>query len=194
MTPARFEILAICTGNVARSPLMVALLADGLRSALGPDAEAIAISSAGTRAVVGADMAPEARRAAARLRVEAGPHRGRQLTAELVASADLVVTADRGHRREAVELQPPASARAFTLLEFAELVREADRPATGDVIERLGAITASAHRRRGLVPLDPASTDLADPYGRGARRFRETAGLIAEASDTISHRLAALLR
>lgn len=106
MPPAR--LLVVCTGNVCRSPAAVAVL----RRAF-PDA---VVTSAGTRALVGAPADERIARVAEAHGLFLWGHHAAQLTREMVAEADLVLTAAREHRSAAVALEPGALRRAFTLL------------------------------------------------------------------------------
>ena len=105
----------------------------------------------------------------------------RELVAEHVAGADLVLGATREHRAAAVVLQPRAAARTFTLREFARLtgaVDPADLP-TGDRVERARALVRLAAAQRGLVrPDSPRDDDLDDPYQAPESAFTVTGELV----------------
>ncbi|HWG93012.1 MAG TPA: hypothetical protein VNU66_02150, partial [Mycobacteriales bacterium] len=116
--------------------------------------------------------------------VDGADFRARELVAEHVAGADLVLTATREHRASAVVLHPRASARTFTLREFARLVEGVDAASlpAGDAVERARALVRAAAARRGLVPPDrPEDDDLADPYQGPASLFASCADLVAGA-------------
>jgi protein-tyrosine phosphatase len=123
-----FRVLVVCTGNLYRSPLAECLLRERLLEAR----QVIGLSSAGTRAVTGAPMPPKA--ASFLLECGADPSAtcSRRLTKELVENSDLVLGAATEHREAAVRLSPVwALARAFTLCEFARLVRAEDAAVRG---------------------------------------------------------------
>lgn len=168
-------VLAVCTGNVCRSPFIERLLA----LALPPS---FAVSSAGTAALVGEQMDP---RAAAQLRLHGGEPEGfvaRQLTAEMVAEADLVLTATRAHRAEVVSLWPRAMSYAFTLGDLGDLTQglPAARKDVDAPLAREAARTLAG--RRGLVPpRRPKEVDIIDPYGREDRVFAAMADQILPA-------------
>jgi protein-tyrosine-phosphatase len=126
----RFRILVVCVGNLCRSPLAERLIRARLDAALGSAADRFTVGSAGTEAAVGEPMAPRAAEVARDLGADPDGCTARQLTAELVADADLVLAAGREQRAEVVRLHPPAHRYAFTLLEFARLVA-APNPAAG---------------------------------------------------------------
>ncbi|HEX9505196.1 MAG TPA: hypothetical protein VGA62_04230, partial [Acidimicrobiia bacterium] len=83
-------------------------------------------------------------------------HRSRQVEAELVRRADLVIGMERRHVREASILDPTAFPRSFTLK---ELVRrgEAIGPRAAD--ESLAAWLARVHDGRSAVDLMGGSID-----------------------------------
>ncbi|MCI4658227.1 arsenate reductase/protein-tyrosine-phosphatase family protein [Cryobacterium zhongshanensis] len=113
-----FSILVVCTGNICRSPLAEQLLTTRLTNAGLP----VRVTSAGTYAMAGKGMPDEAAALSVRFGGDPTAHVSRQLTARLVADADLVVTADREHRGEVVSLFPRAARYAFTLNQLARLV------------------------------------------------------------------------
>jgi protein-tyrosine-phosphatase len=118
---APFTVLFVCTGNICRSPIAERMAAAYLGAALGPEALAVRLGSAGTRAVVGADVHPES---AAVLTAFGGDPYGftaRQLTDELARNADLTLGLTREHRRAVLKRAPRGLSRTFTLLEAADL-------------------------------------------------------------------------
>ena len=79
--PTPFAIVTICTGNICRSPLAEVLLRERL-SGVG-----VVVRSAGTHALTGHGMSPEAQELAVRLGGDpsaAAAHRGRLLDEELL--------------------------------------------------------------------------------------------------------------
>ncbi|UZN04133.1 low molecular weight phosphatase family protein [Cellulomonas sp. S1-8] len=184
-TPAR--ILAVCTGNICRSPVVERLLAARLA---GTDVQ---VASAGTHAVVGnpvsAPMVPLLQSAGA----DASGFTAQQLTAELVRDADLVLALTRSHRTAIVELVPAAVRRTFTLRELARLVAHLDLEtlhAAGDTpAARLRALPALAAGVRHVAGL--GDDDVFDPYGQSDAVYLASYEEIAPAVDTIA---AALVR
>ena len=176
-----FRILHVCTGNICRSPMAERLTRAGLEQRLGPDAARFVVESAGTWGHSGAPMEPYALSALQRLGVDGSDFRARELVAEHVAGADLVLVATREHRAAAVVLHPRAARRTFTLREFARLVGAVD-PSTltaTDPVERARELVAAAAGRRGLVPPDrPSDDDLADPYQGPESGFAVCADLV----------------
>ena len=116
------RILIVCTGNICRSPLAEQLLRQNLTAA-GIDA---VVTSAGTRAMTGSAMTPEAAALSSQYGASNTDHVARQLTEKLIADADLVLTATRDHRRDVVTMLPKATRYTFTLNQFARLVAAAE--------------------------------------------------------------------
>ena len=179
-------VLAVCTGNICRSPAVERLLAH----ALGPDAGA-RVASAGVRAVVGwaisdpmADLLTDAG-------VQCEGFAARQLTAEMVHDAALVLALTRAHRGPVVELVPSAVRRTFTLREFARFAAAvgADALPEGSPAERLTALIPLAAAQRGRVPVDHRDDDVLDPYGGDDQLYALSFGQMRPAVDTISEML-----
>ena len=177
------NVLTVCSGNIARSPLMALLLTDRL----GAD---VAVTSAGTIANGGEPMTDEAIAVARRLGVDGSDHRSRPLTAELIAGADLVLVATREHRADVARLEPIASRRTFTLREFARLASTVDP----EILEGLPLdsergpefVRAVAARRGIVVPLaQPSDDDLEDPYLRPAAVYDRIGSEIDDAVATV---------
>ncbi|WP_127792770.1 low molecular weight phosphatase family protein [Agromyces sp. LHK192] len=170
------EVLVICTGNICRSPIAAQLLQARL-DGIGVSAE---VSSAGTRAMVGEPMTPEAMDALAALGVEPMPHRARQLTDALIRGSELILTATRAHRAEVASLVPAAARRAYTLREFARVasVVGAELPTPPDDLFRALIATAPTQRGFAAPPAFPEDDDIVDPYRRPPEVYAEAAGLI----------------
>jgi protein-tyrosine phosphatase len=173
----RFAVLAICTANICRSPLIEILLRDRL------DGDRFEVASAGVRGWDRKPMDSMAAMELQRLGHSAETFRSHPLDSYLVESADLILTATREHRSEVLALTPQALRRSFTLLEFAALTElvDGDDPA---------ALVAHAAQRRSLAP---AKADVRDPYRRGPDVHRATADQIDGAVTTIAGRLNALV-
>lgn len=184
MRAPTFTVLCVCTGNICRSPLVERLFAAGLRNRLGRVPADLAVHSAGTWGLDGSQMEPFA---ASALRALGGDDAGflaRELDAEMVAEADLVLCATREHRAAAVAMAPRAAARTFTVREFDRLcsgVAAVDLPA-GPLPERAAALARAAAGQRGRIrPERPDQDDLPDPIGAPASVFTASAGQIEAA-------------
>ncbi len=183
-TDKPYAILCVCTGNVCRSPAAQLLLA----ARLGPS---VAVASAGTLGLVGRPIEPPMAAHLAALGLQTTGFTARRLTAPEINGADLVLGLTRGHRAEAVELAPGAVRRAFTLLEFARLLREIrpDELPAGSVAGRLRAAVplAAAGRRMVVGPVD--ADDVVDPYRLAQEVYDQSFSAIRSAVDSIADRL-----
>ena len=176
-----FRVLHVCTGNICRSPMAERLTVAGLRSRLADGADGVSVGSAGTWGHTGSPMEPYALSTLAAYGVDGRDFTARELVAEHVVAADLVLGATREHRAAAVVLQPRAAARTFTLREFARLTAAVDPAALpdGDLAERGRALVKLAAGQRGRVPpAQPGDDDLADPYHAPASAFATCAALV----------------
>lgn len=174
MTSGRFAILAVCTANICRSPVMEVLLRDRL------DATRFEVASAGVHGRVGQPMDAMSEMELMRLGAAAGAFRSHPLDEYLVQSADLILTATRAHRSRVLEDEPRALRKTFTLREFATLCESADAGVHG------AALVSDVASRRQDFRGDP---DVADPYRRSPKVHRTTADQIDAAVDVIAARL-----
>jgi protein-tyrosine phosphatase len=156
------HILFVCTGNICRSPT-------GERLAAAAGIAGLTTSSAGTRAVIGHPVHPEAARVLTNLGGTADGFAARQLTPRIAAEADLVLAMTAAHRDAVLELAPRQLRRTFTLTEAAVLAAEHDPAGIAD----LGALRPQLSGR--AVP------DIADPIGRDAAYFDTVGAEIAAA-------------
>ena len=102
------SILVLCEGNHCRSPIAEALF----RSSLGGE---VTVMSAGFGALVDFPADAEAQRLMAELNIDISDHRGRQLTREMVLSADLILVMDQAQKDCCEEFVPSARGRVFLL-------------------------------------------------------------------------------
>lgn len=182
-----FSILAICTGNICRSPFAEAVL----RSRLTVQHRGVVVRSAGTYAVVGA---PIHERSAEELALRGGSaesFRARQLVGDMLAAADLVLTMTRDQRAHCLQEHPRALKRIFTLREFAALLRHLEPASSAWDLPSI--VSAAVTSRSELADSPPSSLDIADPYGRGPAAYRTMADEIIAAVDTIDAELTRLL-
>ena len=176
-----FRVLHVCTGNICRSPMAEHLMRCGLQQRLGPAADRFVVESAGTWGHTGSAMEPHALSTLASYGVDGAAFTARELVAEHVVAADLVLGATREHRAAAVVLHPRAAARTFTLREFSRLAGAVDVATLpdGDAVERGRALVRAAAANRGLVPpATPRDDDLADPYHAPQSAFATCAALV----------------
>lgn len=183
-----FTILAVCSGNICRSPMAEQLLRAGLAGIDG-----ITVGSAGTIALVGERMPHEAQTLSTRFGApDAADHLSRQLDEQLIRDADLVLGMAREHRRAVVERVPAVTRRTFTLREFGRLaasVTDADLDDSasplgrGSLRSRLGdAVVAAASLRGVVVPFaSPDDADVIDPFRRSSDVYELSASQLVPA-------------
>jgi protein-tyrosine phosphatase len=159
MSQEVFSILAVCTGNVCRSPAAERLLANKL----GPT---VTVSSAGTHALVGHPISEPMAVLLRQAGVEPEPFEGRLLSEQMLEDANLILTMTRAQRGLVVELRPAAVRRAFTLREFARLLSLVDPAAlpAESPAERLRAAIPLAAAGRGTQRMSPEEDDVIDPF------------------------------
>lgn len=92
------RILVVCAGNICRSPVAAALLAQAL-----PDRR---IESAGLGALVGYRVDPSAQQVAADDGLDLSRHRARQVTSGMLYAADLILVMSDGQRLAVGEQSP----------------------------------------------------------------------------------------
>lgn len=194
MTPSVPTVLTVCTGNLCRSPLAAALLADALPRAVLPGAST---GSAGTRAPEGATPPRPTLDRARDLGLDLGGHRARQLVEGTLAGTGLVLAMAREHRRAVVSLVPRVTRVTFTLREFARLSALVDPAQADDALQdvapddRLRVAVALVAARRGSGPLvGPEDDDVVDPIGLDDATYDLSTRQIVDAVTLVSRYLA----
>ncbi|MEW1958944.1 hypothetical protein [Kineococcus sp. NPDC059986] len=188
----RFEVLLVCTANVSRSPMAASLLRHHLTDRFGERGATIRVASAGTTALVGEPVDPDV---ATVLRTIGRPdltggESGRQVDAQLVGAADLVLTMTREQRGVVIALVPPAQRRVFTVLELARIARmlgdQKRLPPSASPGAGWKALVGAAPAWRGPTsPQDPARDDVDDVHRakldvqvKAARRLDDALGAV----------------
>jgi protein-tyrosine phosphatase len=191
-TPARpFTVLAVCTGNICRSPAVERLLAAELgvdtTVTAGPGSEVV-VASAGVGAVVGAPIPEPMATLVAAAGASTEGFAARQLTEQILRESDLVLALTKAHRARVVALHPGSVRRTFTLRELARLADAVDPAAlpAGTMADRLRALIPLAAAQRG-PQADPAGgDDVVDPWGRSDAVFERSFGELQPAVATIA--------
>jgi protein-tyrosine phosphatase len=162
-----FRLLIVCHANICRSPLAEGLARLALELRLGPSAKTVEVSSAGTHARPDWPMHPNTEYVLRERGADVSDFRSRRLTTELIASADLVLTADRQQRAACATLLPAAVRRTYTLKQFGRLAAAVPAQrltAAQSPSERLAALRDEALIVRSEVAfVPPAEDDLIDP-------------------------------
>lgn len=112
------RILVVCTGNICRSPMGVALLKNRFNN---NSQRNIKVISAGLNALVGESADPLAKTVMARNGIDISSHRARQLKPNQVSWADLILVMDR-FQKQSIELEyPSARGKVFRLGEWSDI-------------------------------------------------------------------------
>ncbi len=183
MTPTRFSVLFVSTGNVCRSPIAERILRAQLERAIGATARTFRCESAGTWGHVGASMEPHAAAVLRERGVDPDGFAAKELGADQVLAADLILGATREHREQVRLLDPYAVGRTFSLREFARIAREVDLSSlpTGDPAGRARALVDRVAMVRTPRPgPGRVDDDIPDPFGAPLHVFRLCAESIAE--------------
>ncbi len=159
------HILFVCTGNICRSPTAERLANE---YATQQGIHDFAASSAGTRAVIGHPVHPDAAEVLRGLGGDPTGFAARQLTLKVAGNADLILTMTRRHRDSVLELAPNKLHRTFTLAEASQLVTMFEARTVAEL----------ANLRPQLA--SHAVADIADPIGHGPDVFETVGGQIAD--------------
>jgi protein-tyrosine phosphatase len=177
-----FRLIVLCTGNRFRSPLAEVLLRDltqGLR---------VEVSSGGTLSLGPVPALPEALESATAMGLDLSAHRCRHFSETELPTADLVLGFERTHVAAAVVDGGARPERTFTLPELVELLRQVE-PRANDPIDRAREAIALAHESRSDRPELLELNQLADPYGRSHKVYRETGERVEALCEELAARL-----
>ena len=163
------EVVFVCTGNRARSPLAEVLFR---KYASGFEAT---VASVGTRELGPAPALPEAIAAARRLGVDLSGHTAQALAAGALADSDLVLGFEPAHLSTAVVDGGAHPSRTFLLGELVLLLDAGGVHSDPPEGARRAVATANARRVRSRPDVTHV---IADPYGKPAKVMRRTAAEI----------------
>lgn len=175
------RVLFVCTGNICRSPLAEAFLADRARHL--PEG-LLEVRSAGTWGRRGHPAMPETVSVGVEHGLDVGRHEASPLTTDLIESHDLLLGMTGEHVAEIARMVPASASRAFTLKELAHLLGSVEEPAPGPEARTARARIAAADELRGSRG-GPADADVADPIGLGTDVYRAIAAEIRGAVDEV---------
>jgi protein-tyrosine phosphatase len=105
------RILIVCTGNICRSPMAVALL----RQRLADRGHRVEVRSAGVGAMVHHPADDTTRTLMQAKGLDLSDHRARQVTPELTRWAELILVMESRHRDAIVGMDPTARGKTFLL-------------------------------------------------------------------------------
>ncbi|MDD5503205.1 MAG: low molecular weight protein arginine phosphatase [Candidatus Thermoplasmatota archaeon] len=112
------KLLFVCAGNTCRSPMAEALFNNLVRERAIPDK--FSAESAGTDAPEGERASENAAQVLKEdYGIDISAHRARQVSAEMVEKADVVLAMTKAHKEKIVSYFPQAKGKVFTLNEFA---------------------------------------------------------------------------
>ena len=158
------RVLFVCTGNICRSPTAERLAAAYAAVHGIPDLTA---SSAGTRAVIGHPIHPNAAIILEELGSDPSNFAARQLKPKIAAAADLIIAMTNTHRDIVLETAPRQLQRTFTLTEVARL-------ASLDGADTLAELAAlRPHLTANYI------ADIPDPIGQSPEVFAAIGAQIA---------------
>lgn len=103
------RILVVCVGNICRSPMAEYLLRHKLKS------DKVTVESAGIGALVGKPADPTTLAILAEQGIDAGEHRARQVTEQMLGQTDLILAMELKHLQRLHSMAPQIRGRAFLL-------------------------------------------------------------------------------
>jgi protein-tyrosine-phosphatase len=108
-----FHILAVCTGNICRSPM-----AEGILKEFLEESGAVTVSSGGTHALDGNPASEFSVIASAEKGIDISGHRARMLTPGRIKESDIVLCMEHSHVEQVLSIDASAHERVFNLADF----------------------------------------------------------------------------
>jgi len=113
MAHAFQNILVVCIGNICRSPMAEALLR--ARAPAG-----VTVHSAGIGALSGSAADPIACALMVERGIDISAHRGRQIDADMIRNADLILVMEHGHQKHLQAIAPASHGKVQLLGRWTE--------------------------------------------------------------------------
>ncbi len=107
------NILAVCTGNICRSPM-----AEGIFRALLKGVPGAIVSSAGTDALTGNPATEYAVIASGENGIDISGHRARMVGEELIRASSIILCMEPYHFEQILEIDESADSKTLNLAEF----------------------------------------------------------------------------
>ena len=139
------SVLFVCTANICRSPMAMALF----RSKVEQQPGEWRVESAGNWALEGEPAAYKSRLVLAERGLDVSEHRARSVNKELLGSFNLILTMEKGHK-EAIQVEfPDVADRLYMLSEMIDQKYDIHDPIGGSIDDF----------RETLITLDQILTD-----------------------------------
>ena len=165
------QVIFVCTGNRARSPLAEALFR---RRVAG---EPVKCASFGILDAVARPALADAIAAGASRGLDLRSHRSRAIPPGGLRDADLVIGFEVAHIDAAIDDGGADPSRAFMLLALPDLVAEASLPESGTGVARARSVIEALDEQRASKGQRPAEAIL-DPFRAPPQSFAETVRVI----------------
>jgi protein-tyrosine-phosphatase len=107
--------LAVCTGNICRSPM-----AEGILKKVLEGSGAALVSSSGTHALVGNPASEFSVIASGESGIDIWRHRAKMLTPEMIESSDIILCMERSHVERILSIDVSVHERVFNLADFSD--------------------------------------------------------------------------
>lgn len=169
---------------------MASILSQGAGGYPGLNRGGVRVCSAGTLDDKDVSIDAKTKKALRRAGYTASDSLSRSISREMIASADLILTASRRHRTRVLRLAPDALARTYTIREFARYCANIMTRPVSDTLrsptDRLRAAVPLANHQRGMsFPSRLEDDDIVDPAGRSRWAHSRTVQLIVAAATPI---------
>jgi protein-tyrosine phosphatase len=179
-----FRILAVCTGNICRSPMLERVLQSQFDHIAVGEFE---VTSAGTGALVGSPIDTQVAELIHLLGGKSTDFEARQLKKETIEGKDLILGLTREHRSSVVDLAPSLVSKTFTLREFVRALTTLQGDTTLSGPRRWREIVPKAVRSRKANPLSPEADDVVDPHKRPNHIYQQMTRELVPAAKAIAN-------